>query len=326
MSKFRTTIRRWVWLIGFGCLGFMSHATLVSAEIAIEPLPNLEVYGDFVVGPGKEEIILRPGETRRAFIKVSNRLGEDRRFLIGVEDFTGSKDPEQSVILLGNERGPYSLRDYLFPEATDLIIEHGTRAVIPIIISIPEDAEPGGRYGSVLISTEAPDDGQGGGGAVTGAAIVSRIGVLFFIRVMGDVVEDGSMTAFQTAGDKAFFTKTPISFELEYTNNGSVHLNPYGTVEIKNLLGDVVGYDELDPWFTLPDSVRKRQWEWGRPLMIGRYVAEANINRGYGDIVDTKHYVFWVLPVKPIAITLGVILLILFLFRFIFSKIEIKLK
>ena len=298
---------------------------VAQAQIVVEQLPNKDVYGDFVVGPGKQELIMQPGETRRVNIKVSNRIGEDRRFLVGIEDFTGSTDPNQTVLLMGSERGPYSLRDYIFPEVFDVMIEHGTRAVIPVVVSIPEDAEPGGRFGSVLVSTETSEV-EGEGGVTSGAALVSRIGVLFFVRVTGDVVEEGELTGFTTLDNRRVFTASPVSFALEYKNTGSVHVNPYGVIEIKNLLGDVVGVEELEPWFALPGSVRVRQVEWGRPLLLGRYTATAQINRGYQDIVDTREVVFWILPAKPILIVIGIILFILLLVRFIFSKVEIRLK
>ena len=77
----------------------------------IETIPGQGVFGDFVAGPGKVELEIKPGESKTVNITVTNRMGDDRFFNLEVEDFTGSNNPEATVVLLGNERGPYSLKD-----------------------------------------------------------------------------------------------------------------------------------------------------------------------------------------------------------------------
>ena len=46
-------------------------------------------HKDFVVGPGKTEVTLNPGEQRTVNIIVTNRMDEDKTFQLEVEDFTG---------------------------------------------------------------------------------------------------------------------------------------------------------------------------------------------------------------------------------------------
>ena len=50
-------------------------------------------------------------------ISVANRISDGRIFDLTVEDMAGSDDPTQSVVLLGDARGPYTIKDYIsFPE------------------------------------------------------------------------------------------------------------------------------------------------------------------------------------------------------------------
>ncbi len=291
----------------------------------IEKLPGVDAGSkDFVVGPGKIEITLNPGEEKTALIKVSNRLGETKNFHLDVEDFTGSTDPNQPVVLLGDQHGPYSLKDYIsFPE-TDFNLNSGERATIPVTIHLPVDAEPGDLYGSVLVSvTTNPSEKEVGGG---GSAIVSRIGTLFFVTIPGEVKKEGQVSDFGTIGNKRFFTKGPINFEILFENKSSVHLNPYGEISVKNMYGEEVGLMKVDPWFALPGSLRLRDVTWEREVLFGKYTATAKINRGYGDIIDTKEFTFYVVPLKWVAVGVIALALIIFLLRFVSSKFEIKKK
>jgi hypothetical protein len=306
---------------------FLVGAALLPSVYAYETeqLPGVDTnFRDFVVGPGKIELNIKPGEQKTTLIKVSNRLGETKNFHLEVEDFTGSNDPKQPVVLLGGQRGPYSLRDYISFSESDFELRSGQRATIPVTVSIPADAEPGGLYGSLLVSvTSNPTIKEEGGG---GSAIVSRIGTLFFVTIPGEVNKIGQVTDFGTTGKKKFFGKGPINFEILYKNDSSVHLNPYGQVSIKNMYGEEVGNIIVDPWFALPQSLRLREVTWNREFLFGKYTATAQINRGYNDIIDTKEFTFYVLPWKiALAVVIGLAVVIFFI-KFVSTKFEIRKK
>lgn len=293
-------------------------SNVAEAAYRIEQIPNGDVVvGDFVVGPGMVSVEMEPGETRVVNITATNRMGDRRRFDLSVEDAEGSNSLEQPVMLLGDQRGPYSLKDYLTYEEPSFILSQGERAVIPVTISIPADAEPGGFYGSVLVST-ASVPGEGEQGEVRGStAVVSRIGTLFFITVPGDVAKEGRLAGFTTIPEQKVFKEGPIRFQVLFENTGSVHLSPYGDIRITNILGEEVGVVDAVPWFALPQSTRLKEVKWDRPFLFGYYKAEANIHRGYDEIVDTMEVSFWVLPWKPLAAGVVVIMLIIFVIRFI---------
>lgn len=298
---------------------------LSSKAFSTEELGDKSVVGDFVVGPGKQEVFMNPGETKVVEMKITNRTGEIQKFEMDVEDIAGSRDLRDTVKLLGNERGPYSLRDYMTIEQPKFTLEHAERARVFVTISVPFDAEPGGLYGSVLTKITSKPAGEGTGAA--GAAIVSRIGTLFFVRVAGEVAEDGLLKEFSIGpDDKKFLAGGPVNFHILFENNGSVHLNPYGLITIKNVTGETVGEREVEPWFVLPDSLRLRELGWDRPLLIGRYTATAQINRGYDDIIDESTISFWILPWKLILLVIVILVVLVLLIYFVMSKFEIRKK
>lgn len=280
-------------------------------------------YKDFVVGPGKIEVELKPGQSTTVDIKVSNRTGEEKMFKIEVEDFTGSKNPQETVVLLGDDRGPYSLRDFIsFAEPT-FELKNGERATVPVTITLPTDAEPGGLFGSVLVSVQSKVTAEGN---VSASAVVSRIGTLIFVKVPGEVKQEGKLSSFSTADNQTVFGGGPIRFRILYENNGSTHVNPYGEIKIANMFGEQVGAVEIDPWFALPDSLRLREVSWDRPLLFGRYTATALINRGYGDIIDTASVSFWVIPWKIALSVIGGCIVVVFGLRFILTRFEFRRK
>lgn len=285
---------------------------------------NLAV-GDFVVGPGKAEIEIKPGQTITFPIFVTNRISDDRTFELTVEDIEGSTDASQSVVLLGDEKGPNTLKDYIsFPSRT-FKLKLGERARIPVTISIPENAEPGGLYGSVLISTIKTDD-KNEGEQIMNSPIIARIGTLFFVTIPGETIHAGLTKELSLKNNQLWYERGPIIFNILYENTGSVHLNPYGELRVKNLFGEEVGFVELEPWFALPKSLRSREVTWDRELLFGRYTATAKINRGYDDIVDEKTVVFWVLPWKVMAGIFGSIFILLFILRVFFRTFEFRRK
>ena len=186
-------------------------ATLLPLPYETETLLGDGVFGDFVVGPGKIELTINPGESKTVEITVSNRTGKPHIFELTSEDASGSTDPSQALVLLGDDRGPYSMKDYVSVQAPRFELPHNVRARIPVTISIPADAEPGGLYGSLLISTVTTDAKAGDGeGTASQSAIIARIGTLFFITIPGAVEKDGQLEDFTTVPPRSVYQNGPI--------------------------------------------------------------------------------------------------------------------
>lgn len=290
----------------------------------VEQLSGDIDIGDFVVGPGRSEVQLQPGQTYVQEITVTNRISDDREFKLEVEDITGSSDGSSAVALTGAARGPYSIRDFIsFPQES-FVLKLGERARIPVTITVPSDAEPVGYYGSVLVSTVQPS--VSGTEGAPRSPIIARVGSLIFLTVGGDVVREGSTKSIGIVGDSSFFQAGPIDFFILFENTGSVHTNPYGEVSITNMFGEEVGFLELEPWFVLPKSLRSREVSWNREFLLGRYEVTARINRGYDDVIDEVTTSFWVLPWKFVGGGFLALFVLIFLVRLILKNFEFKRK
>jgi hypothetical protein len=318
----RLTISILTFLLSVFTVVFFTAPLSISAY-SIETIPSDEVKNDFVVGPGKIELEVNPGESKTFEMLVTNRMGEPKTFILSTEDFEGSKNAEDTVVLLGDEQGPYSLRNYIsFPE-TEFTLNHAERATIPVTVSVPANAEPGGLYGTVITQTISKKTET----KQAKSTIVARIATLIFLRVPGETNVEGKLTDFETVSGKKFFSAPPIPFSLLFENTGSVHLTPYGEIRITNMFGREVGVMEADKWFAMPDSLRTREMSWQHPkFLFGKYTAVASINPGYGESADTLSFSFYVFPVKIILSVIAGIALLLVIFKLILSKFEIKMK
>lgn len=288
----------------------------------------VEIRGDFVLEPAKEEILLKPGEKTTRTLSIVNRTDSDQIFSVDVEDFVGSQDPKQVVVLLGTDKSPYSLKDFIKPEVKTFKLGSKQRANLSVVISVPQDAEPGGRYASVLVSTSSGSDNPTPG--ENKANTVSRVGALYFVRVAGPVKEEGKLSDFRLSGPaKQFYEKGPFNFEILFQNSGNIYLTPGGSVEIKNMLGQVVSNLEIAPFFSLPSSLRSAQVTWDSPLAFGRYTATVSLARGYRESTsstDSMTITFWVLPWKIILALLVAIIIVAFILRRFMRKFEIRKK
>ncbi len=297
----------------FSLLLLLPNSSVLASKV--EQLDRTPIAGDYVIGPGKNEVRLNPGEQVTKILTVTNRYGKEMDFKIEIEDFTGSNNPQEPLILLGQEKGPYSLKDFLHPEMMEFRLQHGDRISIPIVIDIPKDAQPGGLYGSIIVSTKpvANKDSLDSTATNGNVTIVSRLASLFFVRVNGPVNEEGKLASF--TADKSFYTQPEIVFKSLFVNNGNIYLNPYGLLRIENIIGTQVDETKIDPYFVMPGSVRQKDYLTKRSVMFGRYKATLQLNRGYENVVDEQSIYFWVLPWKLMAL----VVIVVFVFVF-FSK------
>lgn len=312
-------------LFGLIVLGFLSPALSVFAvsrtQLTVQPL------NDFVLEPGKAEVFVNPGETVTRYISVTSRIAEESNFQIVIEDFKGSDDPNAPVVLLGNERGPYSLKDFLNPEIDAFSLKLGEKITIPVELSIPADTPPGGYYGAVIVSNTNRDLTEGQSADAQGQTqVISRVGVLFLVRVNGEVTEAGSLEDFKLLGPESSFRQSPpTGFEVLFRNSGNVHLVPHGKITVTNLIGTIVDSLPVDAYFALPDALRYREVPWDSPrFMLGRYVAELEFYKGYGDDIESRTISFWVLPLRiVIPVLIGIFLLALLIY-YVGRRFELK--
>ena len=288
---------------------------------------NLASMNDFVVEPGKTEIFANPGETVTKNIIITNRIGKTMKFKLTTEDMEGTNDPKSPIKLMGDEQGPYSLKNFIVPEISEFSLDQGEKISIPVKVSVPTDAEPRGYYGALIVSNEPDVIDSQNADAEGKARLVSRIGSLFLLRINGEGKESGSLESFKLLGPaKVFYENRPSGFEILFKNDGNVHLVPHGIITIKNILGKEVDEIPVDAYFSLPGSIRYREVLWGEGSGLGRYTANLSLYKGYGNDNVNSSISFWIIPWKILVAVLVGLVIFITLVYYVLTRFELKKK
>jgi hypothetical protein len=265
------------------------------------------------VSPPILEIDIDPGATYSDYIKFENLSPVNTLILYPqVLSFKArGQEGGQEFIEDSEETENYSLAQWVNISTDEVTIDPLGRVVLPFTISVPEDAEPGGRYGAVLLSNQPEINTE----LANNVALGAQSGAIILARISGDIYESARITEYTTGQE--WYKYPPVDFDIVVENVGNVHVKPVGKIEIRNLLGSVV--DEVpvndSAGNVLPESTRRFTPSWEREkFTLGLYTA--NLLLEYGE--ETSQYLtsslsFWVLPIKEIVIALVVLLLIIIL-------------
>ncbi len=270
----------------------------------IEQISNVPAVNDFVLYETKNEIKLDPGQQATRELTLFNRTGADIAVAVSIEDFSSSAQPDQNIALSGKSAGNYSAKDFLKPEASEFILHHGEKIILPVTIDIPADAQPGGLYFAVIFSAKFNSGNNQSGNIQT----ISRLASLFFIRVNGNISEAGALNDFTI--NKDFSWGGPVNLKYDYKNSGTIYLNPYGELKITDIFGREAYTKQIMPYFVMPGAIRQQKEIFNRPTAWGLYQATLRLNRGYGNIIDQKSLYFVTLPL-PYAVSIAIAALLL---------------
>lgn len=272
----------------------------------------------FTITPALIELSANPGDTTKATIKLTNLSASTLEIKSEANDF-GSKNEtgEPNIIFDANNETPYSLKKWISLSSNFSIKSKETKT-IDFPIKVPKDAEPGGHYAVIRFTgTATAEDGSN-------VALSASIGSLVLLKVSGETKEKASIAGFYAAhsnfAQSSFFETPPISFVERLKNDGNVHVKPTGTVEVKDMFGNVVSTMRVNgdpsdtknqPRSVLPQSIRRFDQTLKDKPMFGKYTAKLSV--AYGDSQQKMEQTieFWVIPYKQvIAAILGLAALI----------------
>lgn len=276
------------------------------------------------VGPVKLEYSVDPGDIISDQIFLFNETKETKTFYPVFEKYI-EVDGKKKFLTGESEIAEW----FEIPLSKTLGSNQQTK--IPFTLRIPENAEPGGHF-AVIWWGAAPPPKEGG----EQVSIVTRAGILVYLRVSGEFDESGQLVSFSTKDQKLIFSSRPISFDVVFESTGTVHLKPYGEVQIKNIFGRTKAILEVnkDKAHVFPKNKRTFNAIWSsskageskgglfgglinewRNFAFGLY--KANLSLEYGqDVKEVRDdFIFFVIPWR--ILTLVIVILSLLGFGFI---------
>jgi len=249
-----------------------------------------------------------PGSTIQAQVRIRNNSGESITVDTLAEDFIIGDDGITPVAVNEQPNSLWSLASWLQLANTRNTIGPFGSATIPVIIQVPDNALPGGRYAMIMHQPASAADQATSGETAGKTGISQRVGTLVYFRVNGDIKEAATIRNIKLP----FLTEfgpVPISFELE--NMSDIHIQPLTKITIRNMIGQTSEVLEVNTKNVFPYTSRSFEAEWDRIWGFGRYTGTIEAAYGSQGKLAQATFSFWLIPYKLlIAILMTIIAIV----------------
>ena len=246
------------------------------------------------ISPQSLDIAINPGESATNVFRLTN--ASDDTITVATTPKNFLPRGVEGAIDLTEDDTPFSLANWISvsPDG-ESVIEPRQSIDYIVTIDAPDNAEPGGHFGSVVFRT-VPTQGDG-----AGAVISQELAPVILVRIPGDVDESGRIARFVST--QRLWTNQPaIEFDLLFENTGTVHYQPSGQVVVRNLFGREVDRISVEGRNVIPDAERKLDATWeDYGFRFGYYSAEATLVHGSDNEITTSSTNFWIIPVQQLA-------------------------
>jgi hypothetical protein len=186
-------------------------------------------------------------------------------YFVTIQKFIAKGDGgQQEFLSLSDTTG---LPEWMYVDKPEVTLRPGESVNLQVSIRVPPGAAPGGYYAALFLSKRLAMNEP--------LAMLPKLGVLFFVRLNGQVQEHLSISRFTV--DRDSYSYLPVGFRTTITNEGMVHEAPDGVVSIRNFFGSTVAQFPVNPdgGRVLPASSRVLLSSWTK--------GESHDSKGYLD-------------------------------------------
>ena len=277
------------------------------------------------ISPAKLELSGDPGATISGEFLLINEQVEAKTFYSSAENFEAQGETGTPSFTEGTD----GLASWV-KVAPEITLQKGEQKKVPFTITIPKDADAGGHFAAIFLSTEPAKKGDGQ------VAVGAKVGVLVLLRVSGDIKEGGGIIGFSTKNDQTFYTSLPVHLTYRFNNSGNDRVNPTGEINIKDTLWLSADTISANPGQgnVLPGSTRRFDIAWGdeqavksvqgglgffgsvayewKNFALGMYTAKLHVQYGSNGVADASK-IFFVIPWQLLIVILVVLAIIYFI-------------
>lgn len=280
----------------------VAHAQESANQITITAIPPR--VGD------DNSLVIAPGKSKQVDLRVNNSSPNAVTIRSNTLDFIVGEDGETAIPVASNpESNRWSLSSWVVLTPAEQTIEAGETVTVRALITVPEDALPGGHYAMVV---HLPNSGslEEEGSDTTASqvsAVSQQVGTLLYAVVEGDVHEEAYVRDFSF---RQFSEFGPVPFSYTVDNQSDIHIRPQVGIEIRNFFGKKVGMIQPESRNVFPYDSRSFEGEWDQIWGFGPYTAKLVMSFGEQGSVIVANSSFWIVPVK-LVITVVLITLII---------------
>jgi hypothetical protein len=283
-----------------------SAGAATSAEWSVAPY-----YNGNTTGPRDWfQYTLKPGQTMRDIVSVSNLSNQNKSFYIYPSD--ASNTPLDGAFALGLRKDrPKSAGSWIRLGYKRFDLKPHTRAAFPFQISVPTNAQPGDTAAGIVVEDAKPDRKKLA--KDKGVNILNRVGARVYIRVAGPLAPAVEVTKIVVKLHKEPLTPWGggASAEIGYRvkNVGNVRLTPTSQLTMKGLFGRTLKsyaphqLPELVPGGSVDVTER-----WNGLPYLDRVQAKVHVTALAGTVSITRTKSVFVGPWWLVAVAIGLLL------------------
>lgn len=282
-----------------GALGLLLFFSFGSVALA-------QTTDGLQIKPAVVEDKVNPGETRQYSVTVTNVSSIEKTLYVSVRDIKAVDNAGRPIFSQSGEVTGYELSTWVVVPVQVLQFKPQEVKTIAFSVRVPTGASPGSHFASLFFS-DKPNQPN-----LNGSGVGFDVGAIVSLKISGDIIEDAQLREFSTG--KLVYPNANVDFNVRVHNLGNVLVQPTGIIEVENMFGKKVATVSVNEQqaSTFPNSDRTYPAQWvSEEFSFGRYQAIATL--AYGDDVRKSIYSttsFWVLPIIPISIALGVVVFI----------------
>lgn len=270
------------------------------------------------ISPARAELTGDPGETIQGTFTLTNPLDTDQTYYTSVENFEAQGETGTPNFTASKDGLPSWVK-----VVDKVTLKKGERVTVSYSVVIPTDADSGGHFGAIFLSTVPPSAGEGQ------VSVGAKMGMLLFLKVTGEIKEVGGLSDFGLKNGKKMLTSLPVDFVYKFKNDGNDRVKPEGDLIIKNTFGMETSRIEINKTKgdnVLPASTRRFEVRYGdvdapaisapffdhvkfqkNNFALGLY--KANLALTFGDKGKAESSLsFYIFPWQLLSVVFGAIL------------------
>jgi len=291
-------LRERVFFILLILIGLASAYSLPSFAQTTAPTTGINISP-----PLFSNVVVDPGKVIQNTIRVTNVSERSVNVQMLIRNFVAAGETGGVQLEDPSINTPYSLASWITVTPSSFSLSARQTMYVSFVIHVPANAEPGGRYASIVASVSSPYQNIG-----SGSSVGTEIGSLILLTVAGKADINASLLTFTSPG---ITTKSTVNFVERIEDTGNIHIHPTGDIVISNIFGTKVDTLELQSIDVLPGAVRRIQQKLSTDALFGYYNAAIVVNYG-GSTSLTESTSFFVIPVwQSIAVLVVIIVLLL---------------
>ncbi|MFA5750252.1 MAG: hypothetical protein WC895_03460 [Candidatus Shapirobacteria bacterium] len=258
--------------------GFSSQKVLAQTSIGLSAIP-----------PRLEVTVKADGSTTQT-LKVRNESKEERIITVDIRDFivTDNKGTPTIIDSVDESNNRWAASSWITVSPSTIKLKPGETKNLILTVLPPQNALPGGHYAMVIYHPEKNASLNS-----TGASIQANVGTLLYITIPGDIKQNAIVQKFTAPSFSEF---GPIDFKSTVKNSSDIHIQPVGSITVKNWFGGKISQLALEPTNIFPYTSRDFQNTLNKKWLFGRYRADFQALYGTNGSLISATLFFWVIP------------------------------